>query len=202
MSYAGSQSLPFGQSLYPATLRQLLRARQRHSQSNFYVDGIELDMVTCVVHVVEIRRSGSKITYDVEDGSSGHLRAVQFIASESSLLPEESLREHVYVRLMGRLRVFNGRNELKVMHIRPVLDVHEPFFHCLDAMVSFLSQQKQNVGAGLYSVWILPQPHQRHRDLRLAYNSVPHTCRRRRIRGPVARNLSPISSIPHSEKST
>jgi len=99
------------------------------------------------VHVIEIRQSGSRITYDVEDGSSGRLKAVQFLGPESSTLPEESLKEHIYVRLMGRLRVFNGRNELKVMHDRPVHDVHEPFFHCLDAMVSFLAKQKQYLPA-------------------------------------------------------
>jgi len=55
----------FGQSLYPATVQQLLRARQRHTQSNFYVDGIELDMVQCTMS------SDNKLGYM---SRLGHLR--------------------------------------------------------------------------------------------------------------------------------
>jgi hypothetical protein len=49
---------------------------------------------------------------------------------------------HNYVRVVGRLDVYNNTTELRVTHIRPVLDMHEPFFHLLDAMVASLSRQR------------------------------------------------------------
>ena len=55
-------------------------------------------------------------------------------------------RENVYVRVIGQLKVFNGINELNATHIRLVHDMHEPFFHCLEAMVVFLSNQRTSVG--------------------------------------------------------
>lgn len=47
---------------------------------------------------------------------------------------------------MGRLKVFNGVNQLNAEHIRPILDMHEPFFHCLEAIVAFASNQRIFVG--------------------------------------------------------
>jgi hypothetical protein len=46
---------------------------------------------------------------------------------------------------MGRLKVFNGVNQLNAEQIRPVLDMHEPFFHCLEAIVAFVSNQRISV---------------------------------------------------------
>jgi hypothetical protein len=40
---------------------------------------------------------------------------------------------------MGRLKVYNGVNQLNAEQIRPVLDMHEFFFHCLEAIVAFVS---------------------------------------------------------------
>jgi len=50
------------------------------------------------------------------------------------------------VRVIGRLSTFNGVNRLKAKYIRLVTDMHEPFFHCLEAMVVFISNQKESVG--------------------------------------------------------
>jgi hypothetical protein len=55
-------------------------------------------------------------------------------------------RANVYVRVIGQLKGFNGINELMATHIRLVVDMHEPFFHCLEAMVVFLSNQRKSVG--------------------------------------------------------
>lgn len=47
---------------------------------------------------------------------------------------------------MGRLKVINGVNLLVAEHIRPILDMHEIFFHCLEAIVTFVSNQHISVG--------------------------------------------------------
>ena len=52
-----------------------------------------------------------------------------------------------YVRVMGRLKVINGVNHLNAEHIRPILDMHEIFFHCLEAIVTFVSNQRISVGS-------------------------------------------------------
>ena len=43
---------------------------------------------------------------------------------------------------MGRLKVFNGVNQLNAEQIRPVLDMHEPFFHFLEAIMAIVSNQR------------------------------------------------------------
>jgi len=44
---------------------------------------------------------------------------------------------------MGQLDAYNNTTELRATHIRPVLDMHEPFLHFLEAMV--ISKQKEFV---------------------------------------------------------
>lgn len=46
------------------------------------------------------------------------------------------------MRVVGRLDIYNDTTELRATHIRPVLDMHEPFFHLLEAMVALLSKQR------------------------------------------------------------
>jgi len=148
MSYVGSASQPPGHSfraaLYPATVQQLLRAEQPHSDAKFSVDGIKVDMVTCVAGIVQIREydGTGKRFYFVEDGSVGRLCVSWSLGAQIDPQLEGSFEENMYIRVMGWLKVFNGtRNELKATHIRPVLDMHEPFFHYLEAMVVFTSNQ-------------------------------------------------------------
>jgi len=105
------------------------------------VDGVELGVVTCVASIVTIRDHGSMKAYYLEDGSGGRLRATWFQESETSL-GEQPLETHKYVRVVGRLDVYNNTTELRATHIRPVLDMHEPFFHLLEAMVALLSKQR------------------------------------------------------------
>ncbi|KAI0256803.1 hypothetical protein BJV78DRAFT_1278433 [Lactifluus subvellereus] len=141
MSYVGSARRLQGRSysIYPATIKQLLRAEQPHSQSSFFVDGIKLDKVTCVAGIVDIREYDSAKVYILEDGSGGRLRSIWLLGSETNL----QLGIHVYVRVTGMLKVYNGVNELGGMQIRPVLDMHEPFFHCLEAMVALVSSTQR-----------------------------------------------------------
>ncbi|KAH9981193.1 hypothetical protein BGW80DRAFT_1268957 [Lactifluus volemus] len=116
MSYEGSPRQPRGrvQSLYPATIKQLLRAEQSHPQSSFFVDGIKLDMVTCVANIVDIREYNSGKAYVLEDGSGGRI----FVWSETNPRFECHVGEkyYVYVRVIGQLKIYNGVNQLIATH--------------------------------------------------------------------------------------
>lgn len=46
---------------------------------------------------------------------------------------------------MGRLKVIKGVNHLNAEVIRPILDMHEIFFHSLESMVTSLSDQRKSV---------------------------------------------------------
>lgn len=143
MSAIGSASRPWKGPIYPATIKQLLRAERPHSQSKYSVDGIELGVVTCVAGIVSISDHGSMTAYYLEDGSAGRrLRATWFHESGTSRQLGEQLETHSYVRVVGWLDTFNNITELKAMHIRPVLDMHEPFYHLLEAMVASMSKQR------------------------------------------------------------
>jgi hypothetical protein len=59
--------------------------------------------------------------------------------------------------VIGQLTVYNGINKLEATHIRPVLDMHEPFFHYLEAMVALVSNtQMTSVGGPLFGAGALP----------------------------------------------
>lgn len=47
-----------------------------------------------------------------------------------------------YVRVFGDLSRFNGFNFLKVYNIQPIHDVHEIYYHILQAMVDALSSER------------------------------------------------------------
>ncbi|KAH9180655.1 hypothetical protein EDB89DRAFT_51855 [Lactarius sanguifluus] len=100
MSTVGSASQPWWKGpIYPATIKQLLRASRPHSQSKFYVDNIELGVVTCVAGIVAISDHGSMTAYSLEDGSAGRLRTTWSRESETS----EQFKTHTYVRVVGHL---------------------------------------------------------------------------------------------------
>ncbi|KAI9466312.1 hypothetical protein BJY52DRAFT_1241222 [Lactarius psammicola] len=128
--------------IYPVTIKQLLRAERPHSQSKFSVDGIELGVVTCVAGIVAISDHGSMKAYYLEDGSAGRLRTTWSHELETRRQFGERLEMHTYVRVVGQLDAYNNITSLRAMQIRPVLDMHEPFFHVLEAMVAFISKQK------------------------------------------------------------
>lgn len=87
------------------------------------------------------------MAYFLEDGSGGRLRSTPLLGSETNI----QLGIHVYVRVTGVLKVYNSVNELGLIHIRPILDMHEPFFHCLEAMVALVSStQRTSVGDHLW----------------------------------------------------
>ncbi|KAI0273737.1 hypothetical protein BC834DRAFT_225257 [Gloeopeniophorella convolvens] len=77
-------------------------------------------MVTCVAAIVDIREHATSRVYYLEDGSAGRI--------------------HTYVRVLGTLKSWNGVNQLQATSIRPIADPLEPFFHCLEAMVAFISK--------------------------------------------------------------
>lgn len=53
-----------------------------------------------------------------------------------------SHRENSYIRVMGTLKSFGGRNYINATHIRPCKDPHEPYFHTLEAMTVTLMFQR------------------------------------------------------------
>lgn len=99
--------------------------------------------------IVDIREYDYTTVYSLEDGGVGRLRTIWSFGSETRHLLEESqdLGTKDYVRVMGRLKVINGDNHLIAEHIRPILDMHEIFFHCLEAIVTFVSNQRTSQSA-------------------------------------------------------
>ncbi|KAH9063335.1 hypothetical protein EDB87DRAFT_170700 [Lactarius vividus] len=143
MSTFGSASQPWWEGpIHPATIKQLLRAERPHSQAKFCVDDIELGVVTCVAGIVAISVNDSMTVYHLEDGSTGRLRTTWSRESETSRQFGEQFATHTYVRVVGHLDAYNSNISLRAKHIRPVLDMHEPFFHFLEAMVALISKQK------------------------------------------------------------
>lgn len=51
-------------------------------------------------------------------------------------------RASIYVRVIGELEQYNGRNYLNITNIRKIVDYHEFCFHILDAMIITLTYER------------------------------------------------------------
>lgn len=62
---------------------------------------------------------------------SGELSRVLYRSSRTSSC---SARDNSYVRVLGTLKSFGERTYINATHVQPVKDMHEIYFHTLEAM--------------------------------------------------------------------
>jgi len=131
------------QSLRPLTCRQLLDATQAHSDAEWMLEEAEIGQVTVVAHVVTIQAQATNNVYWLDDGT-GRIEARHWTDSS---LDEDSdatrgIKENIYVRVSGNLKMFGKKRYLNATHIRPVKSSDELYFHLLEAMTVTLIWKK------------------------------------------------------------
>ncbi|PCH37974.1 nucleic acid-binding protein [Wolfiporia cocos MD-104 SS10] len=126
-----SQHIPPIEALRPVTVKQMLSAERPHATANFELDNIELQHITSVVHVLEVIVSENRVAYKFDDGT-GQINGTQWLRSgEESHLEEEETS--IYVRVQGTLSRFGNSNTFTVSQIHKVEDMHEVYFHYMEA---------------------------------------------------------------------
>jgi replication factor A2 len=122
--------------LHPVTIKQLHHAVQNRPEDSFYIDGQEIATVTFVGIIRSVNESATSIMYTIEDGT-GKIDVRKWINRDEDVAfmrQRSSLREGVYVRIVGELRAFQDQKSITAIHIRPLDDFNEITYHLLEAI--------------------------------------------------------------------
>ncbi|KAI0054149.1 nucleic acid-binding protein [Auriscalpium vulgare] len=148
------------QSLRPVNVRQLNNATQAHADAEWMVENSEIGQLTIIGQVVNIKRQATNNVYWLDDGG-GRIEARHW--SDSTSDGEgggfDGIVEDAWVRVTGMLKMFGSKRYINAVHIRPVKDHQEIFFHLAEVMSTQLifdrgppaPADKGNGGASAYT---------------------------------------------------
>ncbi|KAI0374902.1 hypothetical protein BV20DRAFT_961124 [Pilatotrama ljubarskyi] len=130
--------------LRPVTIRQLVEARRPHSEAPWTIDGLEVDQVVIVAHVIRIRRYETVTLLDVEDGTKdGRIIVKRWLnGKESDGFPADE--QPFYARILGKLPRGGqeSKNVLELKAWQKVADPHHLFLHILEVAFVTLALER------------------------------------------------------------
>jgi len=152
------------QTLIPVTIKMIHNAVSDPSggESISLKDGRPIHMVKLVAAVRSHEVRSTNIFIDVEDGTG--FAQVKVWANEGedcsaiTNLRQQACADHVYVRIIGQLREYDGARQIVASDIRPLTSGNELTYHFLEVAHSYekiskMQQQPANVGGyGIGSV--------------------------------------------------
>ena len=145
---------PDEQTVVPLTVCMLLQATMVDDRPQL-TDGRVLHRVRLVGAVRSYEDMSTNIEYQVEDGT-GLIRVKQWLDdqkenSKTAELREQTKQEHVYIKITGQLKDYNGNKQIVADSIRPLSTGNELAHHMLEVVYmeqKYRDQQKQPVFAG------------------------------------------------------
>ena len=127
----------------PVTVAMLLRSRPPPDNDERFKpdallleDGRPLHMIRLVGAVRSFSELSTTISYQVEDGT-GIVEVRQYIDNSCSYvakLRSTTMKENIYVKLFGRLKIYGGRHEIQAESIRPLSSGNELAHHFLEVV--------------------------------------------------------------------
>ncbi|KAI9919636.1 hypothetical protein PsorP6_017725 [Peronosclerospora sorghi] len=139
---SGSQSTPTKrsgatQSLVPVSVKQLQSLDTGSMDDDaLRLDGQELSTVKLVGLLTAFTPHSTSLRFKLDDGS-GLFECQYFIASEDADASDREmnrLREGSYVRVVGKLRTFQGKMSLSCYHVAPLTDMNELTHHLVEVI--------------------------------------------------------------------
>ncbi|KAK7020551.1 N-alpha-acetyltransferase 25, NatB auxiliary subunit [Favolaschia claudopus] len=153
------------QSLRPVTLAQIRKATQMHTEADWMFDGQVLGQITVVAELFNHLAYTTNRTFGLDDGTA-RMDGKMWMDTAEDLLEQtwrglpvsdrrtRQLKEPVYVRVTGTIKMHNNKRHIAVSNIRLVKDSNEVYFHILEVISMAVIAQK-----GLPS-----QPHSEHQQ--------------------------------------
>jgi replication factor A2 len=136
---SGSQSTPTkrggAQSILPVSIKQL-QSVGSSDDDVVRLDGQELSTVRLVGLLTGLTMHSTNMRFQLDDGS-GAFDCQYFIAGDDADAGEgemSHLRDGTYVRVVGKLRSFQGKNSLSCFNVTPVEDLNELTHHLLEVV--------------------------------------------------------------------
>ncbi|CAK7565697.1 MAG: Replication factor A protein 2 [Sporothrix epigloea] len=120
-------------SLRPLTIKQLIETEETYPGApDFLIDGAPITQLTLVGQVRAVNAQPTNITYRIEDGT-GSIDVKKWIdADKSEDEAEAPLALDQYVRVFGRLKLFNQKRFVAAHFVRAVDDYNEVSYHALE----------------------------------------------------------------------
>ncbi|KAL1194044.1 Replication protein A 32 kDa subunit A [Cardamine amara subsp. amara] len=134
------------QGLVPVTVKQITECFQSGAEkSGLVINGISLTNVSLVGLVCD--KDDSKVTevrFILDDGT-GRIDCKRWVNEAFDAGEMESVQDGTYVRLNGHLKTFQGKTQLLVFSVRPIIDFNEVTFHYIEC-IHFYSQNSESQG--------------------------------------------------------
>ncbi|KAI8998628.1 replication protein A subunit RPA32 [Trametes punicea] len=133
-SPGGSARRGTSHSLRPVTLKQLVDATQAHSDAEWVIGDVEVGQVTTIAQVLSVQPQTTNYIYLLNDGTA-NMEARQWVDANADEegSNREDIKEGIYVRVLGSLKVFGNKRYITATHIKPCKGADELFFHILEA---------------------------------------------------------------------
>lgn len=130
------------QTLIPATIHMVRRAHPDTAGGDgglVLQDGRKLSMVKIVAAVRSVEDTSTNVVYTLEDGT-GLIEARKWLDdNECSALHElrrETLKEHIYLKIVGQVKEYEGKVIIVANSIRPISNGNELTHHMLEVVHS------------------------------------------------------------------
>ncbi|PSR91709.1 Replication protein A subunit A like [Actinidia chinensis var. chinensis] len=141
--FTSSQSTDFGSSsaksrethgLVPATVKQISEAfHSGDDKSNVVVDGVDVSNVTLIGMVSKKSEKVTDVAFTIDDGT-GLIGCTRWINEAFDTMEMEDIQDGMYLRVNGRLKIFQGKRQLFAFSVRPVTNFDEIAFHFIECI--------------------------------------------------------------------
>ncbi|KAG1687239.1 hypothetical protein DVH05_005290 [Phytophthora capsici] len=152
----GSQTTPTkrsgaAQSILPVTIKQLQTLSASSGDDDaLRLDGQEVSTVRLVGLLISLTPHSTTMRFQLDDGS-GAFDCQYFISADDDNASEgemNRLREGSYVRVVGKLRTFQGKASLSCFSVNPVEDMNELTHHLLEVIYTHCYNSKGPLNNG------------------------------------------------------
>jgi replication factor A2 len=130
-------------SLQPLTIKSILCAEEPLPGSNFVIDDREVNHLTICGQIMSVNVQSAHTTYTVNDGTSDISCKVWTNDDDSSGGSDTNsvLAEDEYVKVFGRLNVYQSLRSINVFRISKITDFNEVTLHHLEVIYAHLSNK-------------------------------------------------------------
>jgi len=145
----GSQKAKAAASLRPVSVKQIMEATSHFADSPLLVDGKELTQIVIVGRVNKVNITATAILYSLDDGS-GTIDVKKYTEQneDENMGPSiDSIQEGGYLKVIGRVKVFNSKRSIDAHKIISVTSVDEICHHILSICFTHLSITKPKPSA-------------------------------------------------------
>jgi len=144
---AQQRVIPYDErKLSQVTIKQILTAPPAQPDEPLYIDGQEISQLQMVAQIQSIDCQSSHTSYRIND-LTGSLDAKQW-NNDSVAMDASTLGQGAWVRIFGRINVYQGRCSVNVFEIAPITDFNDITLHFTECIYSHLANTTEGTTQG------------------------------------------------------